>query len=293
MIGLSEAGGLVAIDGTDGMDVVFKALGDPVRRGLLDRLNERNGQSLRELGAGLDMARQSVTKHLAVLESANLVVAVRRGRERLHYLNPVPINEMAERWIRSYDQPRVRALSDLKHALEDTSMDKPEFVYVTYIETSPQKLWQALTDPAFTDRYWGGGPTSAWDVGSPVRWQVRSGGAFEDLGQVVLECDPYRRLSYSWHNYQWAWASLFGWTEDVFAELVQEKISKVTFELEPVGSVVKLTVIHDGFQGETEMLKGIRQGWPQILSNLKTLLETDETLPWPTSVRPDVAAQDA
>jgi uncharacterized protein YndB with AHSA1/START domain len=280
-------------DAGDAMDPIFKALGDPSRRRLLDRLNERSGQSLRELGAGLDMARQSVSKHLAVLESANLVVAVRRGRERLHYLNPAPINEIAERWIRSYDQPRVRALSDLKHALEDHSMDKPEFVYVTYIETAPEKLWQALTDPVFTDRYWGGGPSSQWDVGSPLRWQVRSGGPYEDLGQVVLECDPYRRLSYTWHNYQWAWASRFGWTEEVFAELLQEKISKVTFELEPVGSVVKLTVIHDGFQGETEMLKGVRQGWPQILSNLKTLLETDDTLPWPAAVRPDVAIQDA
>ena len=102
------------------MDDVFKALSDPSRRRLLDRLNERNGQSLTELGAGLNMARQSVTKHLAVLEAAMLVTTVRRGREKFHYLDPTPINEIAERWISQYDQERVRALSDLKRALEDT-----------------------------------------------------------------------------------------------------------------------------------------------------------------------------
>ena len=79
---------------------------------------------------------------------------VRRGREKLHYLNPMPINEIAERWIQHYDRARVRALADLKRSLEDTTMDKPTFVYTTYIITTPEQLWQALTDPAFTRRYW-------------------------------------------------------------------------------------------------------------------------------------------
>ena len=96
------------------------------------------------------MARQSVSKHLAVLEDADLVTTVRRGREKLHYLNAAPINEIAERWINRYDQHRVDALADLKTALEETPMDKPEFVYTTYIRTTPEQLWQALTDPAFT-----------------------------------------------------------------------------------------------------------------------------------------------
>jgi DNA-binding transcriptional ArsR family regulator len=100
-------------------DAVFKALSDRSRRLLLDTLRERNGQTLTELCAGLLMARQSVSKHLAVLEAAMLVTTVRRGREKLHYLNPAPINEIAERWISRYDQERVRALSDLKRALED------------------------------------------------------------------------------------------------------------------------------------------------------------------------------
>src|SRR6476620_6401993 len=118
-------------------DDVFKALGDPSRRVLLDSLNERNGQTLRELCGGLDMARQSVSKHLAVLEAANLVTTVRRGREKLHYLNPAPINDIAERWIDRYDRDRVDALADLQRALETPTMDKPAFVYTTYIRTTP------------------------------------------------------------------------------------------------------------------------------------------------------------
>src|SRR5947209_16044581 len=135
------------------MDEVFRALGDPSRRLLLDSLNERNGQTLRELCSGLEMARQSVSKHLSVLEAANLITTVRRGREKLHYLNAAPINEIAERWITRYDEGRVRALADLKTALEATPMDKPSFVYTTFIKTTPERLWQGLTDPAFTTRY--------------------------------------------------------------------------------------------------------------------------------------------
>src|SRR5438093_3579671 len=115
-----------------GMDHVFRALADPSRRRLLDSLNTRSGQTLRELCGGLEMARQSVSKHLAVLEAANLVTTVRQGREKLHYLNAAPINEIAERWIDRYDRQRVETLADLKRALEETAMQKPEFVYTTY-----------------------------------------------------------------------------------------------------------------------------------------------------------------
>src|SRR4051794_7904688 len=152
------------------MDEVFKALADPSRRLLLDSLNARNGQTLRELCSGLDMTRQSVSKHLAVLEAANLVTAVRRGREKLHYLNAAPINEIGERWITRYERERVHALADLKRALEDTPMDKPSFVYTTYIRTTPEQLWQALTDPAFTRRYWNAGFETDWKPGSTMTW---------------------------------------------------------------------------------------------------------------------------
>src|ERR671911_81532 len=155
------------------MDEVFKALADASRRRLLDSLNARNGQSLRELCAGLDMARQSVSKHLAVLEAANLVATTWRGREKLHYLNAEPINAIAERWINQYDRERVNALADLKRALEHPPMSKPEFVYTTYINTTPERLWQALTDPAFTARYWGATFETDWKPGSTIVWEER------------------------------------------------------------------------------------------------------------------------
>ena len=180
------------------MDDVFKALADPSRRRLLDSLNARSGQTLRELCAGLDMARQSVSKHLAVLEAAGLVTTLRRGREKLHYLNAAPISDIAERWISRYDQPRVDALADLKKALEETEVDTPSFVYTTYIRTTPERLWQGLTDPAFTRRYWQTEFITDWAKGSPMTWD-NHGVMISDPEQVVLESDPYRRLSYSWH----------------------------------------------------------------------------------------------
>ncbi len=140
------------------MDAVFRALGDPARRRLLDRLNERNGLTLGELSAGMGMTRQSVSKHLDVLEEAALVATSRRGREKLHYLNAAPINDIADRWIHRYDRARAEALADLKTALEATPMEQKSnettFVYSTYIEATPERVWQGLTDPAFTERYW-------------------------------------------------------------------------------------------------------------------------------------------
>src|SRR5690349_12939507 len=190
---------------------VFRALADPSRRALLDRLNERNGQTLRELCAGLDMARQSVSKHLAVLEAANLITTVRRGREKLHYLNAAPINEIAERWISSYEQDRVHALADLKRALEDPAVDRPTFVYTTYIRTTPERLWQALTEPAFTERYWGLVFDTDWAAGSPMTWRQR-GVTIAHAEQVVLESDPPRRLSYTWHTFTPEWADALEFT---------------------------------------------------------------------------------
>jgi DNA-binding transcriptional ArsR family regulator len=201
------------------MDDVFKALADPSRRRLLDSLNARSGQTLRELCAGLDMARQSVSKHLAVLEAANLVTTLWRGREKFHYLNAAPINEISERWIDQYDQHRVHALSDLKRALEDTPMQKPTFVYTTYIKTTPEQLWQALTEPAFTQRYWRTTFDTDWKPGSTM-----------------------------------------------------------TFEIEPAGQMVKLTVVHDDFEPGSVVAELVSGGWPLVLSALKTLLETGESL---------------
>jgi len=256
------------------MDEVFRALADPSRRGLLDRLNQRNGQSLRELCAGLDMTRQSVTKHLAVLAEANLVAVVWRGREKLHYLNAAPIGEIAERWISHYDRQRVSALSDLKKALEETPMNKPEFVYTTYISTTPERLWQALTEPAFTRQYWDGlSFESDWQAGSEMTVHLKDGVAIADQAQVVLEADPYRRLSYTWHTFTPEWAASYGLSDEYLATVAAERRSKVTFDIEPAGDQVKLTVVHDGFDPGSTVLEGISAGWPKLLSDLKTLLE--------------------
>ncbi len=260
------------------MDEVFRALADPNRRLLLDSLNERNGQTLRELCSRLDMARQSVSKHLAVLEAANLITSVRRGREKHHYLNAAPINEIAERWITRYERDRVYALADLKRALEDTPMEKTSFVYATYIQTTPERLWQALTEPAFTERYWAVTFASDWKPGSTMTWRTR-GVTIAEPEQVVVESEPYRRLSYTWHTFTPEWAESLELTSDARERLATEPRSKVTFEIEPLGEQVKLTVIHDDLEpgGITGSL--ISEGWPRVLANLKTLLETGDTLP--------------
>ncbi len=254
---------------------VFKALADPSRRLLLDRLNDRNGQSLRQLSEGLDMARQSVSKHLAILEAANLVTTIRQGREKLHYLNAVPINEIAERWINRYDQERVRTLSDLKRALEETAMEEPQFVYTTYIRTTPERLWQALTEPAFTRRWWQTTFETDWSVGSPMIWD-NNGVIIAEPGQVVLESDPFRRLAYTWHTFTPEMKERFG--DELYDKLASERRSRVAFTLDPVGDMVKLTVLHDDFEPGSTAVTMVRNGWPVFLSSLKTLLETGEPL---------------
>ena len=256
---------------------VFKALADPSRRHLLDRLNARNGQSLRELSEGLDMARQSVSKHLAILEAANLVTTIRQGREKLHYLNAAPINEIAERWINRYDQGRVRALSDLKRALEETPMEQPQFVYTTYIRTTPERLWQALTEPSFTRRWWQTTFQTDWTVGSHMIWDT-NGIIIADPEQIVLESDPYRRLAYSWHTFTPELNERLQFGDEVFAKLSSERRSRVAFDMEPVGEMTRLTVVHDDFEPESTAATMVRNGWPVFLSSLKTLLETGEPL---------------
>jgi len=262
---------------------VFKALADPSRRLLLDRLNARNGQSLRELSEGLDMARQSVSKHLAVLEAANLMTTIRRGREKLHYLNADPINEIAERWIHRYDRARVQALTDLKQALEDAPMERPEFVYTTYIRTTPERLWQALTDPAFTRRWWQATFDTDWKVGSSMTWN-NHGVVIADPDQIVLESDPFRRLAYTWHTFTPELNERLQFGDELFAKLSGERRSRVAFDIEETGDLVKLTVVHDDFEPGSTAATMVRNGWPVFISSLKSLLETGEPL---TSTRID------
>lgn len=255
------------------IDEVFKALADPSRRMLLDSLNSSNGQTLRQLCAGLSMARQSVSKHLAVLEEANLITTMWRGREKLHYLNAEPINAIADRWINQYDRARVQALADLKTALETEPMSgSPEFVYTTYIRTTPEKLWQAITDPAFSQRYMGHALVSDFEKGSTYVW-VDSRVEIDHPEQVILECDPYRRLAFTFHTFVPELSKL-GLDQETITKAAAERRSKVSFDIEQVDdNQVKLTVIHDDFPPESTVRGLISGGWPWKLSNLKSALE--------------------
>jgi uncharacterized protein YndB with AHSA1/START domain/DNA-binding transcriptional ArsR family regulator len=245
------------------LDQTFRALADPTRRYLLDRLHEESGQTLGGLCERLDMTRQSATQHLGVLEAANLVSTVRRGREKLHYLNPVPLHEIQERWIDKFERSRLRALSTIRRRAEDEAMtDKPTFVYVTYIESTPERVWRALTDPEITAQYWGHSNVSDWKVGSRWEHQRTDGSGIADVVGTVLESDPPRRLVSTWVEPDAA---------------LDDEPQRVTFDLEPFDGIVRLTVTHenldDAVRGDAAL------GWPAVLSNLKTLLETGHVLP--------------
>ena len=248
------------------MDDVFRALADPTRRALLDELFERDGQSLTALEQRLPMTRFGVMKHLRVLEEAGLVVTKRRGREKLHFLNPVPIRLVHDRWVSKYAEPRVAALSELKTRLEKT-MEK---VYEIYIKTTPERLWEAITEPELRAKYnFGVRVNSDWTPGSS--YEGTSPGAPGALMQGEnLEVDPPRRLVQSFTAI---------WSDEVRSE----GASRITWEIEPVGDSCRLTVTHDELaEGANGELFG---GWPMILSGLKTLLETGELLTTPGSLR--------
>jgi uncharacterized protein YndB with AHSA1/START domain/DNA-binding transcriptional ArsR family regulator len=255
---VSEAAG----DADDGD--VFKALSDPSRRLLLDSLFEEDGQTLSELAAQLPgMTRFGVMKHLRILEFAGLLTSRKVGRERLHYLNPVPIRLMHDRWIGKYAAPWVGALTNLKLELEGASMDRPRHVFQVYIRTTPEQLWQAITDPAFTRRYFHRSVVeSSWRPGDDVRYFIG-----EDLviAGEVLQAEPPRRLVTTW-----------SFRRD--PRLREDPPSRVTWEIEPRGETCKLTLVHDDFPFETETYRSIESGWPLVLSSLKSLLETGEGL---------------
>src|SRR3954449_8647416 len=147
----------------DDVDLVFRALADPTRRLLLDRLHQQNGQTLGELCGSLSVGRQSASQHLAGLEAANLISTTWHGREKLHHLNPVPLHDIQERWIDKFERPRLRALSAIRHSAEEQNMTaQPTYVYVTYIKASAEQVWRALTDADVTARYWGHRNESDW-----------------------------------------------------------------------------------------------------------------------------------
>lgn len=249
------------------MDEVFRALADRTRRALLDELFRQDGQTLSALEERFDMTRFGVMKHLRQLEDAGLVVTRKRGREKLHFLNPVPIRLIHDRWVSKYAQPWAAALSEIKQNLE-RPMEK---IFEIYIRTSPERLWQAITDPEIRRKYnFGASVTSDWQPGS--RLEFGHPGAPHLLGDgEVLEAEPPRRLV---HTMTALWSD----------EVASAGPSRVTWEIDQVADsgTCRLVLTHDQLpRGASAEIYG---GWPMILSGLKTWLECSELLVTPGSL---------
>ncbi|MGE0599811.1 MAG: ArsR/SmtB family transcription factor [Dehalococcoidia bacterium] len=247
------------------MEPIFKALSDASRRYLLDQLYQRDGQTLAELQAYLpEMTRFGVMKHLAVLEEAGLISTTRVGREKFHYLNPVPIQEIADRWISKFAQPWVGALAGLKHDLELETMERPKHIYDVYIRATPERVWEAITR---------GDQTVAWFHETTLTGELKPGAPFQLVSREgdsavdgeVLEIDPPRRFVHTWKA---------NWGPD----FANDRPSRVTWELTPMGETTRLRLTHDDFDGETVTYKSISQGWAPLLNSLKSFIETGEPL---------------
>jgi len=251
-------------------EAVFRALADPTRRRLLDRLFARDGRTLTALESELPMTRFGVMKHLRVLAEAGLITTRKVGRERFHYLNPVPIQRISDRWINKYAAVRASALADLKTALEGgTGMatdSKPKLVYQIIIRAPQERVWAAITTPEFTSRYYYGSTlTTDLTVGSPFTYHMPNGAPIVE--GAVLASEPPTRLVHTYHS--------------LWPPMNEDAPTKVTWELEAMpGGVTKVTVVHEEFQRETATYTGLQSGgWTWILSNMKTLLETGEPMP--------------
>ncbi|MBR0555132.1 SRPBCC domain-containing protein [Ciceribacter sp. L1K23] len=254
------------------MDDIFNALAHPIRRDLLDRLRERDGQTLGELERDQPVTRFGVMKHLGVLESAHLIVTRKVGREKLHYLNPLPIQEVADRWVSRFAAPFARTLSDLATAAEtrDRTMGAaaPKHVWEMYIRATPEAVWSILTDDEQTPLWQHFNMTSKteWTEGGAITFLV--GDRPMIVGKVVA-IEPPRRFV---HTFSAQWSP----------DVAVDPASRVTWTLEPVGDkACKLTLTHDDFGGETATSKAITGGWPEALSRLKTLAETGEPFHMP------------
>lgn len=255
------------------MDAIFKALADPTRRRMLDLLMERDGRTLSDLEEAFpELSRFGVMKHLKVLEDASLIVTRKQGRFKHHHLNAAPIQELSERWVSKFAKPWARAMVDLKTLLEtpseETTMshDNPaRLVMQTFIRTTKDKLWDALTDPDMTEQfYFHARVESTFEPGAPLRYRTADGKVM--LDGEILEIDKPRRLKATF-------VALWGGAPG------DQEPSVVTYELETLGEIVKLTMIHENLA--EPMREGVTEGWAVIFSGLKSLLETGKALPFP------------
>jgi uncharacterized protein YndB with AHSA1/START domain len=251
-------------------ELVFRALADATRRQLLDLLFERDGRSLSDLEADLPMTRFGVMKHLRILEDAGLLTTRKVGREKLHFLNPVPIQLISDRWMGKYAAVRASALADLKTVLEGGSVmsaeNKPRLVNQIIIKAPRERVWDAITKPEFTSRYYYGCALKTdLSEGSEFTYHMPNGSPIVD-GKVVLADAPARLV----HTYHSNWPPMN-----------EDGPTRVTWELQEMpGGVTKVTVVHEDFDGETATYKGLQGGgWTWILSNMKSVLETGEPMP--------------
>jgi uncharacterized protein YndB with AHSA1/START domain/predicted transcriptional regulator len=250
-------------------DEVFKALADPSRRRILDLVKAKPGIIVSELSESFQFSRYAVMKHLRVLEQAGLIVPERAGRKKELYLNAIPIQTIHDRWISQYSALWASSLTSLKYQLEKEetmSSPSPKQVYVLYIRTSAEKLWSAITDPELTLQYFHNTEIrSEFSKGSTIDYVVtgKDGHKKTAVTGTIVEVEPTQRLVHSFK---------FEGNDD--------PPSTVTYDIEEMGDVMKLTLTHE-FESEDETFKGTSQGWPPILSGLKTLLETGEPLSLP------------
>ncbi|MCB0113071.1 MAG: SRPBCC domain-containing protein [Caldilineaceae bacterium] len=249
---------------------VFRALADSSRRQLLDLLFERDGRTLTELESELPMTRFGVMKHLRVLEEAELITTRKVGREKLHYLNPVPIQLISDRWISKYAVGRASALADLKTILEGrttmTTENKPKLVNQIIINAPQARVWEAITTPEFSSRYYYGCAVETdLTPGSSFTYKMQDGSPIVE-GEVIVS-DPPNRLVHTYHS--------------LWPPMNEDAPTRVTWELTAMpGGVTRVTVVHEDFQGETATYQGLQSGgWAWILSNMKTVLETGESMP--------------
>jgi uncharacterized protein YndB with AHSA1/START domain/DNA-binding transcriptional ArsR family regulator len=238
----------------------FRALADPSRRLLLDRLFERDGQTLGELTAHLpEMTRFGVMRHLDVLEAADLISTRREGREKRHFLNPVPIRRIHDRWISKYAAPVVGAMSALKGHLEAPPMASPDHVYSIFINAPPARIWQAITDGDDTVQYYYGTRVrSDWQPGSHISYDYPDGTLAAD-GEVIA-IDPPRRLEMSF---------LARWDPELEAEGPVRQV----WELEPAEAATKLTVTTIGLKAGSRMAQEFGDGMVFIVSGMKSFVE--------------------
>ncbi|MDH3606509.1 MAG: SRPBCC domain-containing protein [Acidimicrobiia bacterium] len=251
------------------MDKVFGALNDPSRRLLLDTLFVEDGQTLGELCAHLpEMTRFGVMNHLRVLETGGLITTRRQGRSKFHYLNPVPIRLVHDRWISKYTEPRVGAIADLVAEFAGGSpMSKPVYVYQAYIAAEPKKVWKAITDPDYTVRYfYGTRVESDWTAGSSLRYLGADGSVVAD-GEVIA-VDPPHRLEYTFTP---------RWDPDLEAEGAAREVWLV----EDANGASLLTVEMYDVPVDSKIFADFSSGFPYIVSGLKSVLETGQSLPPP------------